>query len=191
MPLVLSGSTGIVSGNIADGTITASDLATGAARANFGAGAVLQVVNAEYTSVANAATGLLVDIFSANITPSSTTSKIYVIANVFGGINETNTNRSTYAALCGITRTLNGTRTVLLTCEPYTDLGTPITGDSMYLQHTLTKYDSPLTTDTVSYAVAIATRATNTTDMRFSLNRTNGYNTDARTSSITLMEIAT
>lgn len=94
MPLVLSGSTGIVEGNIADSAITtnkiangavvAADLAVGAARANFGPGAVLQVVQSYIrgahtatTSSSYVTTGL-----SATITPSSTSSKILVTVNL-------------------------------------------------------------------------------------------------------------
>ena len=66
--------------SIANGAVVAADLAAGAARANFGAGAVLQVVNAtlstqtDFTTTAYVDTGL-----TATITPSSTSSKILVI----------------------------------------------------------------------------------------------------------------
>lgn len=49
MALVLDGSTGIVSANIADGTISASDLASGAiTSAALPAGSVIQVVHTSY-----------------------------------------------------------------------------------------------------------------------------------------------
>lgn len=65
---------------MADAFVNAAKLASGAARANFGAGAVLQVVQASsttpYTTTSNAfqATN-----HSVTITPSSATSKILVI----------------------------------------------------------------------------------------------------------------
>jgi hypothetical protein len=84
MAITLNGSTGIVSANIADGTIAAADLASGAARANFGTGAVLQVVQSYIrgahtatTSTSYVTTGL-----SASITPSSTSSKILVTVSL-------------------------------------------------------------------------------------------------------------
>ena len=97
MALTLSGSTGIVEANIADSAITtnkiasdsvttakiatgavgATDLASGAARANFGAGAVLQVVQTVVTGPITF-TGTLADAMSVSITPSSTNNKILV-----------------------------------------------------------------------------------------------------------------
>jgi len=70
--------------SIANGAVTSADLAAGAARANFGAGAVLQVVQGSYatqvsTSGSQVDTGL-----TATITPSSSTNKILVIANQQG-----------------------------------------------------------------------------------------------------------
>ena len=71
--------------SIANGAVVAADLAAGAARANFGAGAVLQVVNATYsvqtstTSSSFGDTGL-----SASITPTSATSKILILVNQSG-----------------------------------------------------------------------------------------------------------
>lgn len=94
MPLVLSGSTGIVESNIANGAITtpkiadgavvAADLAVGAARANLGPGTVLQVVQSYIrgahtatTSSSYVTTGL-----SASITPSSASNKILVTVSL-------------------------------------------------------------------------------------------------------------
>jgi len=89
MPLVLSGSTGIVEGNIADSAITtnkiangavvAADLAAGAARANFGAGAVLQVVST--TTDAQSSTNSQATALSLSITPSNSTSKILLLVD--------------------------------------------------------------------------------------------------------------
>ena len=79
MALTLNGSTGITSANIADGTIAAGDLAANVARTNFGAGAVLQVVSAEFTSEFTTTSTSLVDSgFSASITPSSSSNKVLI-----------------------------------------------------------------------------------------------------------------
>jgi hypothetical protein len=66
--------------SIATGAVSAADLAAGAARANFGAGAVLQVVNATYSVQTDFTTTSYVDTgLTATITPSSASSKILVI----------------------------------------------------------------------------------------------------------------
>jgi hypothetical protein len=99
MAITLNGSTGIVEANIADnaittnkiasGAVSSTDLAVGAARANFGAGAVLQIqetiqtVQPAFTNYVYNDLGL-----SVNITPSSSSNKILILWNVnFGGVN--------------------------------------------------------------------------------------------------------
>jgi hypothetical protein len=64
--------------------VPATALASGAARGNFGAGAVLQVVEAEFvTGMSTSSSANYVDTgIQASITPSSTTSKILVFARV-------------------------------------------------------------------------------------------------------------
>lgn len=87
MALSLSGTTGIVTGNIADSNVTAGKLASGAARANFGAGAVLQVVQGVQSTVQNGLTSTsFADIpgLSASITPASTSNKVLVTASIHG-----------------------------------------------------------------------------------------------------------
>jgi hypothetical protein len=96
MALSLSGTTGIVTGNIANANVTAGKLASGAARANFGSGAVLQVVQAVQSNVINSLTSTqFADItgLTAAITPSSTSSKILVTLSLFGGSNSNCTLR--------------------------------------------------------------------------------------------------
>jgi hypothetical protein len=62
--------------------LTAAALAAGAAKGNFGAGAVLQVVQATYSSgVSSTSTTWVNTGLSATITPSSTTSKILVLVD--------------------------------------------------------------------------------------------------------------
>jgi len=87
MTMTLSGDgsiTGLAAGGLPNGTVTADDLAAGAARANFGAGAVLQVVQATTTTTTSSSTtGTWIDIagYSVTITPSSSTSKILLLGS--------------------------------------------------------------------------------------------------------------
>ena len=68
--------------SIANGAVVAADLAAGAARANFGAGAVLQVVTATFSTQSDYSTASYVDTnLTATITPSSTSSRILVLVN--------------------------------------------------------------------------------------------------------------
>ena len=77
--------TGLAAGGLPNGAVTADDLAAGAARANFGAGAVLQVVNATYSTQSSTTSGSYVDTgLTASITPSSSSSKILVIVHQTG-----------------------------------------------------------------------------------------------------------
>lgn len=65
-----------------DGKVPAAALAAGAARANFGAGAVLQVVeatSASSVSLGSSVDGVYREYLSASITPTSATSKIAII----------------------------------------------------------------------------------------------------------------
>jgi hypothetical protein len=87
MALSLSGTTGIVTGNIGNSQVTSGKLASGAARANFGAGAVLQVVQGVQSTVQNSLTSTSFDDIpglSASITPASTSNKILVTAHMHG-----------------------------------------------------------------------------------------------------------
>jgi hypothetical protein len=88
MAMTLNGSgsiTGLSAGGLPDGSIQAADLASGAAKANFGAGTVLQVVNASTSTQVTSSSSSFVDTgLTATITPSSTSSKILVLVNQAG-----------------------------------------------------------------------------------------------------------
>lgn len=74
-----------------DANVTAEKLASGAARANFGAGAVLQVVQGNYKGVTTVASGTYVALpISATITPISLNSKILVRTVVHVGCTGSN-----------------------------------------------------------------------------------------------------
>jgi hypothetical protein len=191
MPIVLGNDTitGLGVGGLPDGTINAADLAAGAARANFGAGAVLQVVQGQRTdgfsmSISNA-TFTEIPSFSAIITPSSTSSKIHVFAligasynndhfsirlkrsgTVFGtGTGSGDSNYSSGMGSVSVGGNTNGTRPI-----PFQWL------------------DAPATTSAVTYTVDIRADLGGT----MYINRTvSGSGNGAQTpSTIILMEIA-
>jgi hypothetical protein len=90
MPISINGSgsiTGLSAGGLPDGSITAADLAAGAARSNFGAGAVLQViqgVKSDSDTISASANTWYDTGLEATITPSSSASKILIMANGHG-----------------------------------------------------------------------------------------------------------
>lgn len=85
MPLVLSGSTGIVEGNIADSAVTSNKINSVAASkltgqvpdGNAPSGSIIQVVQTVVTAPITIGTSL-VDVFSLSITPSFISSKILI-----------------------------------------------------------------------------------------------------------------
>ncbi len=92
MPISITGTgtiTGISVGGLPDAIITSAELASGAARSNFGAGAVLQVASTTKTDVFTTTSTSFTDItgLSVSITPSSTSSKILVMCNVNGSVS--------------------------------------------------------------------------------------------------------
>lgn len=86
MTISINGSgtiTGLSAGGLPDASITAADLASGAARSNFGAGAVLQVVQGSSSTGVINNTGTYADTgLTVTITPSSASSKILIQASL-------------------------------------------------------------------------------------------------------------
>jgi len=94
MPISINGSgsiTGLSAGGLPDGSITAADLAAGAARSNFGAGAILQVVQTVKTDTFSSSATSFTNItgLTATITPASASNKILVMASVVVALNST------------------------------------------------------------------------------------------------------
>jgi hypothetical protein len=86
MPISIDGAgtiTGISAGGLPDACVTAADLASGAARSNFGAGCVLQVVQTPVTTVFQTASTAFVDVtgMTATLTPASINSKVLVVVD--------------------------------------------------------------------------------------------------------------
>lgn len=128
-----------------DGKVPSGALASGAARANFGAGAVLQVVSAVYNSNSSSSSTTLVDSgLTVNITPSSTSSKILVLYNLplGGGANNSMTSRTVLLRNATTIRDIVG---VLYVSVQYPTYITSV--DSCCL------VDSPATTSTITYKV--------------------------------------
>lgn len=78
---------GVATPNIAAGAVGNTQMASGAARANWGAGGILQVVQAVQTNTTSTTSLSWVDVtgMSVTITPSSATSKILVIPDAMLG----------------------------------------------------------------------------------------------------------
>jgi hypothetical protein len=96
--------------NYPAGSITNADIASTAAisTSKLGAGAVLQVVNVNYSTLAVSSTSAFADTgLSASITPSSASNKILVLTNV-NGVSKQNSNTAvTLRLVRGVTDILN------------------------------------------------------------------------------------
>ena len=89
MPITLGDTsiTGLGVGGLPAGTVNATTLAAGAARTNFGAGAVLQVVGTVKTDTSSTSGTSFVTLpgLSASITPSSASNKVLVCWTIWFG----------------------------------------------------------------------------------------------------------
>jgi hypothetical protein len=176
----------VVTADIANGAVTSAKMASGAARANFGAGAVLQVIDARLTITASTSSTSLVDTgLTATITPSSTSSKILI----FVSLNQMSCDNANLA-LFSLRRnssllTRNAMGGLATTYDAFAVGG----GQSNNRQQnggSLTYLDSPATTSATTYKVQFGINSSGTVY----LNQW-ALNTDAgAVSSITLMEIA-
>ena len=163
MALVLDGTTGIVSANIADGTISASDLASGAiTSAALPAGSVIQVVHNYSASTFNTTGG---DTLSTSITPLKASSKIVITAMVNYLVNP-GSNAWAYVYL-----NRNGGN--------LTSAGGSINSAVMHEQGVPVIYtDTPNTTSTLTYVLGVGRGSGGTTSM------------DHYKSSIVIMEVS-
>ena len=192
MPISINGSgsiTGLSAGGLPDGSITAADLAAGAARSNFGAGAILQVVQTVKTNTFSTTSTSFTDItgYSVSITPSSSSSKILVLVN----LSTTVENNGGYAKLLRDSTDIyigdsNGS------CVRASLASLRISGGEGIAQGSMIYLDSPNTTSSTTYKVQIRLRDSVGT-LRVNLNN-DGSTADSTkpvaASSITVMEIA-
>jgi hypothetical protein len=174
MALELNGTTGV--NLVQDGTVTAADLAAGAARANFGAGAVLQVVTASLSTVtiSTASGGLSAyEWGSANITPAAIGNKLVVM---------------TSTACCYATACL-GQSNLFVT---YSASGVSETiANSLYSGN---ETSNIRTYDALGVVATVTTTTTNTYTIRIRINGRDVYaaakSTDWLSANLVVMEIA-
>jgi hypothetical protein len=174
MPLTKIQSLGITDGTIVNADINASAAIAGTKLS--GAGKVLQVVQATYSSTTSSSSTTYADTgLTASITPSSSSNKIFVLVHQNGVYkNSGNANNSVSLKL------LRGSTDISLFGE-YTGY----TGTALALQigsNSIAYLDSPATTSSTTYK----TQFRNT----FSATASVSVQQDAQMSTITLMEIA-
>jgi hypothetical protein len=160
---------------IADSSVTAAKLASGAARSNWGAGGVLQVIQATTTTPTTVSSGSIsATALTASITPSSTSSKILVFAS--GLMYNTATGG-------GILLYRNGSlifspSAIDLTNKVYQFYTIP------YATPTINYLDSPSSTSSTTYTVYLGCYTGSTTFPHVAANQSGS------TASIQLLEIA-
>ncbi len=146
MPTEISGSTGV--NKIQDGTVQAGDLASGVG------GKVLQVVQGTElaSTITNSSTSFADMSISANITPSSTSSKILVTIT---GLQQN--ARSTSSHIASVeTQLLRGSTVIYRPAvdqseyQHYIGIGSASTVDNWLLQH-YEWLDSPSSTSSLTY----------------------------------------
>lgn len=182
------GDTGV--DKIVDGVVTSSDFASGAITGSIlPAGSILQVLQATKTdaytttnSSYNTPTGL-----SISITPSSTSSKILVIASIDFGVN--GDSGHTYARIYRDTTSIfeasaAGGRNLATFAQNNS-------GGNGGRCQTTTYIDSPSTTSSITYSIQIKSSNGTTVYVNRSVRDADAGTYDARTvSSITVMEVA-
>jgi hypothetical protein len=178
---------------IDNGAVTAAKLASGAARTNFGAGAVLQVVSVTKTDTFSTTSTSYVDItgLSASITPSSSSSKILVVASIGG---------NTRNALGGAPILLRDSTIINQAASDGSRgrgsfSGSLHTGDGsgdavMVFSVNTTCLDSPATTSSVTYKTQIKSFNGEAAFINRSEDNTDSGDRLRCVSTITLMEIA-
>jgi len=148
MALELNGTTGV--NLIQDGTVTAADLAAGAARSNFGAGAVLQVVSDVYTTqISSSSTSFIDTGLSATITPTAASSKTLILVSQH--IHARQTSSSDLIVACRILRQNDSVQLVGGTTSWFLCAATGGTYLQKAENSSFQFLDSPNTTSAVTY----------------------------------------
>lgn len=166
----------VTTAKITDANITAAKLASGAARSNFGAGTVLQVVSTTYNTYSSTASTTYANLFSASITPLSTSSKILVMVNCVGCTSASSGGGGSFQ----VTRA----GSLIFVIDSIVAYNSTSTQNRSGATGT-TYLDSPASTSSLTYAVQWKSVDTNT----FRINDYT-YAGGNGTSTITLMEIA-
>jgi hypothetical protein len=197
MPITINGSgtiTGLSVGGLPDGSVSAADLAAGAARSNFGAGAVLQVAQGFKTDTFSTTSTSLQDVsgMSVTLTPASSSSKFLIMVNM----TYLNTLYTGHVALIR-----NGTEIGLADAASnrprnflFYSNSTNAANDGQWVRESMDYLDSPATASSITYKIQASARRDGQGGTMY-INRsypdrdTNGY--DGRgVSSIVVMEIA-
>jgi len=163
--------------------VPADALALGAARSNFGAGAVLQVVSATKVNAFSTSSTSPVDVtgLSVSITPTSSTSKMLVVVQLFCG---SDVNSATYANIVRNSTPLN----VSTAGGSFnSSAGMYLGSSNLYLTLPLTFLDSPNTASATTYKVQIFA---GTSTGAVGINRRISDLVIGGASTITVMEIA-
>jgi len=154
-----------------------------------GMGQVLQVVSATIDTVSTTTSVTLTNTaITANITPSSSSSKILVQASVTSSTDSSENNIPAFGLRrdttdIGLSTTASGSRKNAMT-------GPGGEKDNFLGNCSMTHLDSPSTTSQTSYYVTFAARSGYTTQINQTGNDTNAAYTWTGSSTITLMEIA-
>jgi hypothetical protein len=199
MPISINGSgtiTGLSAGGLPDGSITAADLAAGAARSNFGAGAVLQVVSTTKTDTASGSnlmsSGSWANVLQVSITPTSSSNKILIIYAIEFSGSLANGDSTVAARLVRGSTAIcigdaSGTRSRVTNGPRW-----PSGRSDFYGTFSQNFLDSPATTSSTTYSVQLACRGVGSNT--WYCNRSNDdYDTSEGSrsaSTITVMEIA-
>jgi len=190
MPISITGTgtvTGISVGGLPDAIITSAELASGAARANFGAGAVLQVASTTKTDTFTTTSTSFTDVtgLSVSITPSSASSKILVMCNVNGSVTG-----STFKAGLRLLRDSTAISIGDASGSRSRGFGQLSAPSYQMLSSSITFLDSPSSTSSITYKIQLLSQSGSTAV----INRTGDDADQAETlrtvSSITVMEIA-
>lgn len=155
---------------MADGFVNSAKMAAGAARANFGAGAVLQVVQGTLSSNFSSSSSTFTAIGATlSITPSSTSSRILLMASVGVGVSASAyidmtvfRDSTNLAGAFGFITTFSSAAT-LSACQNFSHI------------------DSPATTSAISYSIRMRTQ----TGVSYSV-----INAGGQTCTLIAMEIA-
>jgi len=155
------------------------------------AGNVLQVVQATKTDTATTSSGTYASLLSANITPTSSSSKILVIANIsIGGYGSTPALRLNRGGTDILLSDTSGNRQRTTYGMHWTASGALVFAQFLQLPVAMTYLDSPSTTSSTTYAVYWAELNGATSYCNRSYANNDETWSPTSTSSITLMEIA-
>jgi hypothetical protein len=145
----------VVTVDIANGAVTSAKMASGAARANFGAGAVLQIVSTtktdQYsgTSTSGSWVGNVTGL-TATITPSSASNRIFVFGFVTLSVGSTSYPiTGSIRVMRDSTSILGGSLGIATSAGPASDPGVGRAAIPFSF------YDTPNTTSSITYGIQI------------------------------------